>query len=46
MSLTLVAVADKLAGNDAPTGQGTVKGIALAAIARDKRQDYLVPSRA
>lgn len=34
-------LADKLAGNDAPAGQGIVKGFALAAILRDKRQDYL-----
>jgi superfamily I DNA/RNA helicase len=34
-------LADKLAGNDSPAGQGTVKGFAQAAIARDKRQDYL-----
>ena len=34
-------LADKLAGNDSPVGQGTVKGFAQAAIARDKKQDYL-----
>ncbi|WP_033365436.1 UvrD-helicase domain-containing protein [Bordetella sp. FB-8] len=34
-------LADKLAGNDSPAGQGTVKGFAQAAIARDKKQDYL-----
>lgn len=34
-------LADKLAGNDAPAGQGLVKSFALAAILRDKRQDYL-----
>lgn len=34
-------LADKLAGNDAPVGQGLVKGFAAAAILRDKRQDYL-----
>jgi superfamily I DNA/RNA helicase len=34
-------LADKLAGNDAPAGQGLVKGFAAAAILRDKRQDYL-----
>ena len=34
-------LADKLAGNDAPAGQGIVKSFALAAILRDKRQDYL-----
>jgi hypothetical protein len=34
-------LADKLAGNDAPAGQGIVKNFASAAILRDKRQDYL-----
>lgn len=34
-------LANKLAGNDAPAGQGLVKGFAAAAILRDKRQDYL-----
>ena len=34
-------LADKLAGNDAPAGQGIVKIFALAAILRDKRHDYL-----
>ena len=34
-------LADKLAGNDAPAGQGLVKGFAQAAILRDKRKDYL-----
>lgn len=34
-------LADKLAGNDAPAGQGMVKIFAQAAILRDKRQDYL-----
>lgn len=34
-------LADKLAGNDAPVGQGLVKSFAAAAIHRDKRQDYL-----
>ncbi|MGH8778813.1 hypothetical protein [Paraburkholderia sp.] len=34
-------LADKLAGNDSPAGQGTVKGFAQAAIARDKKQDYM-----
>lgn len=34
-------LADKLAGNDAPSGQGIVKGFVKAAILRDKRQDYL-----
>lgn len=34
-------LADKLAGNDAPLGQGVVKAFAQAAILRDKRQDYL-----
>lgn len=34
-------LADKLAGNDAPAGQGVVKSLALAAIHRDKQQDYL-----
>jgi len=34
-------LADKLAGNDTPAGQGIVKGFAQAAILRDKRQDYL-----
>lgn len=34
-------LADKLAGNDAPVGQGLVKSFAAAAILRDKRQDYL-----
>ncbi len=32
--------ANKLSGNDSPAGQGTVKGFAQAAIARDKKQDY------
>lgn len=31
---------DKLAGNDAPAGQGIVKKFAAAAVLRDKRQDY------
>ena len=34
-------LAEKLAGNHAPAGQGIVKDFALAAILRDKRQDYL-----
>lgn len=34
-------LANKLAGNDSPVGQGTVKGFAQAAIARDKKQDYV-----
>ncbi|MBQ0215743.1 ATP-dependent helicase [Alcaligenes faecalis] len=34
-------LANKLAGNDSPAGQGTVKGFAQAAIARDKKQDYV-----
>jgi superfamily I DNA/RNA helicase len=34
-------LADTLAGNQAPAGQGIVKGFAQAAILRDKRQDYL-----
>lgn len=34
-------LADKLAGNDAPSGQGMVKIFAQAAVLRDKRQDYL-----
>ncbi|BDB27804.1 hypothetical protein CTP10_R52140 [Cupriavidus sp. P-10] len=34
-------LADKLAGNDSPAGQGTVKGFVQAAIARDTKQDYL-----
>ncbi|MDP3753357.1 MAG: ATP-dependent helicase [Polaromonas sp.] len=34
-------LADELAGVDAPVGQGVVKGFALAAVLRDKRQDYL-----
>lgn len=34
-------LADKLAGNAAPAGQGIVKVFAQAAILRDKRQDYL-----
>lgn len=34
-------MADKLAGNEGAPGQGTVKGLALAAILRDRRQDYL-----
>lgn len=34
-------LADKLAGNDSPVGQGTVKGFVQAAILRDRRQDYL-----
>jgi len=33
--------ADKLAGNESSAGQGNVKGFAQAAIARDKKQDYL-----
>jgi superfamily I DNA/RNA helicase len=33
-------LANKLAGNDSPAGQGTVKGFAQAAIARDKKRDY------
>lgn len=33
-------LADKLAGNDAPSGQGIMKGFVQAAILRDKRQDY------
>lgn len=39
-------LADKLAGNDAPAGQGIVKGFALAAILRDKRRDYVNAFRA
>ena len=34
-------LADKLAGNDAPAGQGIVKVFAQATILRDGRQDYL-----
>ena len=34
-------LADKLAGNDSPVGQGLVKGFAQAAILRDRRQDYM-----
>jgi superfamily I DNA/RNA helicase len=34
-------LANKLAGIDAPVGQGLVKSFAAAAILRDKRQDYL-----
>ncbi len=34
-------LANKLAGNAAPVGQGLVKNLALAAVLRDKRQDYL-----
>ncbi|SDC38041.1 Superfamily I DNA or RNA helicase [Paracidovorax valerianellae] len=34
-------LADKLAGNDAPAGQGIVKVFAQATILRDRRQDYL-----
>jgi superfamily I DNA/RNA helicase len=34
-------LADKLAGNEGAPGQGIVKGLAQAAILRDKRQDYL-----
>ena len=34
-------LADKLAGYDAPVGQGLVKSFAAAAVLRDKRQDYL-----
>jgi len=33
--------ADKLSGNTPPAGQGVVKGLAQAAILRDKRKDYL-----
>lgn len=32
--------ANKLAGKDAPIGQGIVKGFARAAVLRDKQQDY------
>lgn len=35
------ALADELAGVDAPIGQGFVKGFASAAVLRDKRHDYL-----
>lgn len=35
------ATSDELAGADAPVGQGSVKGFALAAILRDKRQDFV-----
>lgn len=34
-------MADKLAGNDAPAGQGIVKVFAQATVLRDRRQDYL-----
>lgn len=34
-------LANKLSGNVAPVGQGIVKDFALAAILRDKHQDYL-----
>lgn len=34
-------LADRLAGNDSPAGQGTVKGFAQAAVARDEKQDYM-----
>ncbi|SEA68255.1 UvrD-helicase domain-containing protein [Nitrosospira multiformis] len=34
-------LADKLAGNHAPVGQGIVKGFVQAALLRDKRRDYL-----
>lgn len=34
-------LANKLAGNVAPVGQGIVKEFALAALLRDKHQDYL-----
>lgn len=34
-------LANKLAGNAAPVGQGIVQRFALAAIQRDKQQDYL-----
>ncbi|MGH8060574.1 MAG: UvrD-helicase domain-containing protein [Pseudoxanthomonas sp.] len=34
-------MADKLAGNQGALGQGIVKGLAQAAILRDKHQDYL-----
>lgn len=34
-------LADKLAGNEAPVGQGIVKGFVQATILRDKRKDYL-----
>lgn len=34
-------LADKLANKNTPVGQGTVKGLAQAAIARDKTQDYM-----
>uniref|UniRef100_UPI0038CFFFE9 UvrD-helicase domain-containing protein n=1 Tax=Burkholderia cepacia TaxID=292 RepID=UPI0038CFFFE9 len=39
-------LADRLAGNDSPAGQGTVKGFAQAAIARDKKQDYMAAFKA
>lgn len=39
-------LADKLAGNDSPVGQGIVKSFAQAAILRDKRRDYLGAFRA
>ncbi len=34
-------MADKLAGNTGAPGRGTVKGLAQAAILRDRQQDYL-----
>lgn len=34
-------LANKLAGNDSPVGQGTVKGFVQATIARDKKHDYV-----
>jgi superfamily I DNA/RNA helicase len=33
-------LANELGGNDAPVGQGLIKGFAAAAVLRDKRQDY------
>jgi len=34
------ALVNKLSGVDAPAGQGVVKGFVIAAVQRDKRQDY------
>ena len=39
-------LAEKLAGRNAPVGQGLIKGFVLAAIFRDKQKDYLSSFRA
>jgi hypothetical protein len=40
------AMADSVAGTDVPMGQGLVKLFALAAVLRDRRQDYLAAFKA